>query len=148
MNKDLLYIMNFDGKDLISQEKNENGKKEIIVKTPYSFNTNGCFDSDIYTCTLPISMDLIELEDYAPEQFEIYSKKDRTPKWYSKALVNLTFKQGAKMPIGIEDWKTKKVREELYNKGFLIDGIEYVEFKRSSSQSKRRFNAFYYEITL
>lgn len=142
MNKDLLYIMSFDGKDLISQEKNENGKKEIIVKNPYGFNTDGCFDSDIYTCTLPISMDLIELENYSPEQFEIYSKKDRTPKWYSKALVNLTFKQGAKMPIGIEDWKTKKVREELYNKGFSIDGIKYVEFKRSSSKAREGSTLF------
>jgi len=106
----------------------------------------------LYSCSLPYNKDLIKL-------FEI-SFKEIIPngsKNYTRALINVTFKKSLyeyddsnkiftvnkktgkikeSSKKGKELYDTKQIRDKLYEDGFIVDSIQYVLYKRSSSKAR------------
>lgn len=132
-------------KDIIDKKTGEvkanKGDKKLLGK------------STLYSCQLPYSMDVIELEKKYPKEI-IQGEKLR----YSDAIINVTFKDApitrpTNEPVLTPKGKHSKrkgelqykketlmtsdqVRDKLYNEGFEVDGVKYVEYKRSSSKAR------------
>lgn len=110
----------------------------------------------MYKVAYPYSLDLIKLRDIAPKSFFVNGKIERT-----KAIINVEFNSSLysyiylynKQYRAIDDkygyrvtkddtkrhrklMNTQDLRNELYKNGFVMDGIHYVEFKRSGSKAK------------
>ena len=136
--KTLYYIMN----------KNQ--------KTGY--NTKGKKKNKLYSCSLPWSLDVIQLDSINKKLF--YQKEiNKKEKRYCNAIVNVTFKNHPYYEVLPNDITTRykvkgekitlyhkhkskvlktieELRTQLYDKGFNIDGKHYVMYKRSSAKAR------------
>jgi hypothetical protein len=122
----------------------------------------------MYSGVVPNSLELIELQKIAPDTFkELYNMNVCT------ALVNVAFdnsyyeyvegisykkKKSKRGNFSVSKQNTKRgkklmdipdLRKKLYNDGFKMDGLDYVEYKRSGSKAKDGDHLFiqkaYYE---
>jgi hypothetical protein len=127
-----------------------------------AIDTNGEVVSkpSMYTGVFPYSLEMIALEKVAPRTFttignkkiltsiinvqfdnSYYEYKDETSYKVKKKKGNITVsksntKRGDKI-LGIS-----QLRKKLYNDGFILDGAEYVEYKRSGSKAKEGNHLF------
>ena len=130
MKKQSTYIISLEGKDLIKANK-------IDSEKGYIANDN----KKIYKGALDYSLEALRISGINDREFK-YDEKEK--KQYTKAVVNVTFKYSIKENVinkqGNEVEKvtksTKDIREELYTNGFLLDGVRYLRFKRSSGASR------------
>ncbi|MCD3240842.1 hypothetical protein G8T75_12830 [Clostridium botulinum D/C] len=129
MIKENVYIMNIEAKWII---------KEMEDNEQYTIKNKNI--KKIYGASLPYSLDLIQLQKITEN--EIY-KKDN--KYYTNAIINITFEENMYHVVGKDDknkdiweqkYKTKELRQMLYKDGFIIDGIKYVKYKRSSAKAR------------
>lgn len=148
-----VYILSFDGLDLIEKTDWKNGRpvktyeKEVYsIGTTYINKKGKIKDKPLKKASLPYSLDLIHL--LTLEDNVIYEKNE---KLFTKAIINVTFKTSLKEykyhpKAKKEENKIKrdgklilsreKIREKLYCKGFDVDGVHYVEYKRSGSKAR------------
>jgi hypothetical protein len=117
----------------------------------------------MYTGILPYSLELIELERIVPRTFSTINDKK-----ISTAIINVQFDNSYYEYIAKDFYKMKKnksgysvvkndtrrgkkvksvdqIRNILYNNGFILDGVHYVEYKRSSSKAKEGDHLFIME---
>lgn len=130
MKKQSTYIISLEGKDIIKANENDSNKGYITKD-----------NLKLYRGALDYSLEALRISEINDKEFK-YDEKEN--KQYSKAVVNVTFKYSIKEKIvnkkGNEVEKvtksTKDIREELYTNGFLLDGVRYLRFKRSSGASR------------
>ena len=152
MKKQGTYIINIDGSDIFKETgdyyfdktkvlKLKDGDKVVEKVVDMSFK-------ELYTATLPYNLDLVYLSEIKPEEITI-EKINGIEKQFTDAIINVTFnrcyksgkkeridKKGNKIVEPAYVRKTKNIRKELYIKGFYVDGIKYVNYKRSTSKSR------------
>ena len=147
----VVHILSLEGKILvgeyINKEIGEDGKETAIYKEKenYSFSMMYTDKKDKlqkpksinkwFGRTLSPSMDLKELFRLYPDELEEHElKKTEKKKYFTKAIIDVSFDRSMKMVDG--ELSTAEIRKKLYEKGFSIDGVEYVEYKRSSSKAR------------
>lgn len=146
-----IYILSLDGLDLIEKTEWKEGKPlKTYEKEVYEFNTTKQKRQNI--ASLPYSLDLIKL--LALDNEAICKNNN---KLFTKAIINVTFKASLKEykyhpKAKKEENKIKrdgklilskeKIRENLYQRGFIVDGIQYVEYKRSGSKARNGSTLF------
>ncbi len=153
MKKEQVYILNLDAVMLVGKT---NWKNDVPVKTfekaEYNYNTyymrkDGEKDKRVNReykkATITSSLDLDKLKAFDKKLIRRSGKK-----FYTNAIINVTFKSNLneysyrpRKKVWERDSKkrilTKEaIREKLYEKGFTVDGIKYVEYKRSSSKGR------------
>lgn len=138
------YIMSFKAEKLIANVKCEDKKiKSIELKEKYEgvttyLNKKGETKTKrfpyLYGCSLPYSLDVIALNEFAPEEI----KTNYKGKQYTDAIINVKFpsKWGIATPDKKVIMEKKDIRRNLYQKGFWVNGSHYVEYKRSSSKAR------------
>jgi hypothetical protein len=133
------YIISLEAKDIVHFMRT-NGKYSIDKKSL----------KKLYGGSLPYSLDLIQLNQFAPKEFKMKDGKQ-----YTKALLDVKFNYAYYQSIDEprSTFKTGKVityshrkgkpiasklelRKELYEDGFIIDDEKYVLYKRSSSKAR------------
>lgn len=120
-NNKSIYIVQVDGKDIINTDINSSYEIKSFKRYKVAFD---------------YSLDLIKLKELQkkilPNEKNFYKNKNNKydKKLYSDLLVSVTFKYKT------EKYNTNEIREQIYNKGFYIDGKHYVRFKRSSGSSR------------
>lgn len=119
MIKENTYIIQVEGKDLIENKgldiKNANKKK--------------------YKATLDYSLECLQLEKVVKSVYKEYEDKQNIfyvhdGKQYTDAIVSVTFKYNT------DKLTTKKIRDNLYENGFIFNKNKMVRFKRSSGSSR------------
>lgn len=138
------YIMSFKAESLIANVEYEDKKiKSVEIKKKYEgtttfVNKQGEIKARrfpyLYGCSLPYSLDVIALNEFAPDEI----KKNYKGKQYTDAIINVKFtnKKGITSPDKKLIMSKKDVRKNLYEKGFYVKGSHYVEYKRSSSKAR------------
>lgn len=148
-----VYILSLDALDLVGEtDWNEGKPVKTYEKEVYSTDTTyidkkGKVKDKIFgRASLPYSLDLIHLLTLSENV--VYEKNE---KLFTKAIINVTFKASlkeykhhpkAKKPENINKrdgaliLDKEKIRKKLYSKGFDVDGIHYVEYKRSGSKAR------------
>ncbi|MGE4213587.1 MAG: hypothetical protein AB7E42_02260 [Anaerotignaceae bacterium] len=154
MKKMSTYIMNIDGSDIFKKTGDYyfDMTKELKLKDGDKV-VNMNF-RELYTATLPYNLDLVHLSMIKPEEIMI-EKINGIEKQFTDAIINVTFKncykegkyekknkKGEIVTNYNYICKTKDIRRSLYKKGFCIDGIKYVPYKRSTSKSREGKNLF------
>jgi len=126
MNLEAVYIY----KDIINKE-NTTSKKRDLIK--------------LFSATFPYSLEGIRVNDNFSDSFYCLNNKQ-----YTKKIINVTFDKN--YTIWDEENKKrktiatkKKIRNYLYNNGFLIDNIKYVFYKRSPAKAKNGYSLFIQE---
>lgn len=130
MKKQSTYIISLEGKDLIKANKKDENKGYIT-------NDN----LKLYRGALDYSLEALKISEINDNEFK-YDNTDK--KQRTKAVVNVTFKYAIKEKVKSKKGNevertiksTKEIREDLYKKGFILDGCKYVRFKRSSGASR------------
>lgn len=108
----------------------------------------------MYTGVLPYSLEMIALEKVAPKTFSTNGNKKiltsivnvQFDNSYYKYIEETSYKVKKKRNnVTVSESNTKRskkimgisqLRKKLYNDGFILDGAEYVEYKRSGSKAK------------
>ena len=144
-----VYILSLDGRYILNAMESEN----------HQYSTENRDIKKLFDCSLPYSLDLIQLNKLAPESITLtntISNGKMIAKQYTNAIVNVTFnkaiyeykdvkinkinkKTGKIKSVqkkGKVIYTTKDIRKKLYTDGFIVDGIKYVLFKRSSSKAR------------
>lgn len=119
MKKELTHVLNFDGRDIVSD----------------TIDTSKLLH--YYNVTLPFSLDLKALDN----QFNVIESRKilNKDKQYTDALINVTFRKTIKRTVNgktVVVMSTDAIREKLYEEGFLFNDEKYVLYKRSASKAK------------
>ena len=137
-----VYILNLQAKN-IQYYMNIKGEYSIIDKPV----------NKMFTGMLPYSLDLIELYNYVPKSFYMEQNK-----LYTKTIINVNFDNSYKEMLNqkkitlskkhkykyrVSEQRAGKtintrlqLRQNLYKDGFIVDGVRYLLFKRSSSKAR------------
>lgn len=136
MKKASTYVMSFKASYLIKNGQEvatqTNGKEwDFVFK---------------YKATIPFSMDTIALNEIYPLEI----RKNKKSRQYTDAIVNVRFDKKDYYDEKVNSYTLSKeeVRQKLYSEGFMINGIKYVEFKRSSSKAREGNTLFIKEELL
>lgn len=128
-----IYILNLNAKYLV-------GGKNFITDT-----------KKLFSGSLPLNLDLIKLKELFPKEIKSNGKKTITKAFvnvnFTKAIydfnedkVNIINKRTGKIKNVNKKGKTllntKVIREKLYDEGFIVDGVKYIFYKRSSSKAR------------
>lgn len=99
-----------------------------------------------YRATIPFSMDAIALG----ERFPLELRKNKKGKQYTDSIVNIKFnkKDYYDEVVGKYTLTKEEVRQKLYSDGIVVNGIKYIEFKRSSSKAREGNTLFIKEELL
>lgn len=124
-------IISIEAADIYRHEQ-ENG-----VSVGYKMPEN---KSDAYFRLFKIyldnSLDLIELKNtYKRVCRKKFSFQDKSGNEYTLAVINLKFNYTYKPQEG-KPIKIKDLRSHFYEKGFYLDGVYYVRYKRSAGSSR------------
>ncbi|MFL0194433.1 hypothetical protein ACJDU8_02430 [Clostridium sp. WILCCON 0269] len=134
-----IYIMNLEAKYIL---------KAMEKDKEQGYKTEGKKLIRLFTGSLPYSLESIMLE----EEFNGSIEKSENDVQFTKTLINVTFSGSLKEAevdengekkldedgyVKTKTVKTiKEVRKESYKNGFVVDGIKYVLYKRSSSKAR------------
>ena len=157
-----VYILSLDGLDLIGKTDWKEDRpvktyeKEVYsIDTTYKNKKGKVKEKPSKMASLPYSLDLIHLLTLSEDV--VYEKNE---KLFTKAIINVTFKASlreykhhprAKKPEnrnkrdGELILDREQIRKKLYSKGFEVDGIHYVEYKRSGSKARTGSTLFIME---
>ena len=90
----------------------------------------------LFKNVLDVSLDLVELEKvYKRICRKKFAFRDKFNNAYTFAVINVKFNYTYKPEKG-NSVKIKQLREHFYEKGFNLDGIHYVRYKRSAGSSR------------
>ncbi|NKF05289.1 hypothetical protein J1C67_14480 [Clostridium gasigenes] len=111
-------IMSFQAKDLFSTE---------------NYMTTGLRK---FKATLDYSLEALKLEELGQELLgeELFYMIEE--KQYTNSVISVNFDYSVKDEDGKVTTNTTKLREELYNNGFVVNEAKYVRFKRSNGSSR------------
>ena len=124
-------IISIEAADIYRHEQ-ENGVS-VGYKMPES-KSDAYFR--LFKIYLDNSLDLIELEKaYKRVCRKKFSFQDKSENEYTLAVINLKFNYTYKPENG-KPIKIKDLRSHFYEKGFYLDGIHYVRYKRSAGSSR------------
>jgi len=142
MKQENTYIMNMEAcyiyKDIIENKKITSKQRDL---------------TKLFSATIPYSLETIRMDNLFPYTF--YSMNN---KQYTRRIINITFdknytywnkdiewtdkkgkiKKGKRMTIA----NKKQIRKYLYEKGFILDGVKYIFYKRGAAKAKNGY-AFY-----
>ncbi|MHC1746930.1 MAG: hypothetical protein AB9856_00900 [Cellulosilyticaceae bacterium] len=118
-------IMSIDGSKIASLEGNSFSK----VYVNRNKETKQKKLKDLYTCTMAYNLDLIQLDSLDNNVIKTMTINGNK-RQIADAIINVTFKHKNK------DFNVKGIRENLYLKGFELDEVKYVQYKRSSSKAR------------
>ena len=91
----------------------------------------------LFKNVLDYSLDLIELEDaYEKKCRREFSFEDEHKNQYTLAVINLKFKSVFKNKKDGTEINVKTLRDYFYKSGFILDGKQYVRYKRSAGSSR------------
>ena len=123
-------ILSLDAKDIYNSEINNGEKVGYLLPEKKDENYYDRFNN-----MLDWSLDQEELEKRFKHRNLKFSFSDDYGNLFTLAIVNLTFKysvkEGTKTILDTAD-----LRKRYYEKGFKINGKEYVRYKRSSGSSR------------
>ena len=155
MKKEQVYILNLEGSTLVGKTDWKDGvpvktkEKEVYgYDTYYIDKNNKRISKDYKLATLTNSMDLDELKRL---ESNLITKRNNKP--FTNAIINVTFRSTVKdykYHPRLEVWKRdgksiikqNEIRDKLYERGFIVDGIKYLNYKRSSSKSRSGHDLF------
>lgn len=145
----------------IVREMEKNGKYSLTYKDKEGNIKNRSYKK-LYKGMLAYSLDLIKLYELKPKAFKLYNETDKNLTTnlivsvnfkkelleYSKDDIQYTYdskkEECKKREYRINGVKKNKaeLRNQLYTDGFVIDGVKYVFFKRSSSSARESDTLF------
>ena len=124
-------IISIEAADIYRHEQ-ENGVS-VGYKMPES-KSDAYFR--LFKIYLDNSLDSVELEKaYKRVCRKKFSFQDKSGNGYTLAVINLKFNYTYKPENG-KPIKIKDLRSHFYEKGFYLDGIHYVRYKRSAGSSR------------
>lgn len=153
------YIISLEGKDVINSQKNKKGydtsNRNNLFKGSLDYSLEAIKISEIndklffkkdgkqYTKAV-VNVTFSYGNKNKKINLDINDEKHIHNKTFNK--VSYTYKRengkrikDSDLAYGLyqhKDMTTKEIREELYNNGFVLDGKQYVRFKRSSGSSR------------
>ena len=145
MKKENTYIMNLEAcyiyKDIIEDKKITYKNRDLIK---------------LFSATIPYSLEIIRINDMFSDVFYAVHNKQ-----YTKKIINVTFDKNYSIWDAEKEWQDsegeiqtgkrktiankKKIRKYLYSNGFIMDGVNYIFYKRGAGKAKNGFALFIQE---
>jgi hypothetical protein len=142
LKKENTYIMNLEAAYIY---------KDIQENKPLTYKSRDL--AKLFSATIPYSLETIRMDALFPNTFYVINHKQ-----YTKEIINITFdknysywddkiewtdkkgnvKKGKRITVA----NSKKIRKYFYDKGFVMDDVKYVFYKRGAGKAKNGY-AFY-----